>query len=191
MPHPFDNVLACEGDFPLTWSNAEGHNSHECSQINQRNERLLSILHTMDESRKEPVEEKSDQSVHLMRIEAKLDLMIDLVAQLLSAKSVDLKACPVRLSAMGIEWLSDDITDLRVSQLLWISLHLDPVLPQPVKLLSEVISVSADQGKERIVARFKSLSPAIRDLMEKTIFRFHRRQIAMLKSAKEAQKRSV
>ncbi|PLY12065.1 MAG: hypothetical protein C0631_18325 [Sedimenticola sp.] len=181
MLDPFDGVLDCHGEFPIAWEVACVYTDYDCSVANHRNERLLGLLHSLEDVRKDSYDETYESNANLARVEAKLDLLLDLVSELLTTESADLKPCSLRLSSRGAEWMGES-TDLQPSQQVWLSLGLDPKLPRPLKLLAEVVNVFREPGGLRMLLAFKLQSELVTDLLEKAIFRYHRRQIASQKS---------
>lgn len=136
-------------------------------------ERLLRDLAIMEERRGE-----SDDAAHppdpaLRRLEAKLDLMLHLLAQALPALA-PLPVRAVRLSARGLR-IDTSAADAAIASgpatLVWqpadglpLAMHL------PVRRLA-----GAD---ERSWWAFEPLEPAVSDLLERHVFRLHRRWLA-------------
>ena len=183
MGHPFDDMLVCEQMIALSWERAIDLSPDNGLQTNQRNMRLLGLLNSFDESRSENPEEFSENSAALLRLEAKVDLLLDLFSDLLKKTPMDHQQCTVRLSAKGLEWESN-AEHFESGEPLWISLRLDPKLPQPIKLLARVISSENNQNTVKTLVAFEGLSEELIDLLEKAVFRIHRRQVANRKTVR-------
>lgn len=136
-------------------------------------ERLLRDLAMMEERRAE-----SDDSAHpadpaLRRLEAKLDLTLQLLAQALPALAPPPKRA-VRLSARGLR-IDDAAIDAALADgpatLAW-----QPGEGLPLQAHLPVRCV-AREG-ERSWWAFEPLEPAVADLLERHVFRLHRRCLA-------------
>ncbi|MCG8429182.1 MAG: PilZ domain-containing protein [Chromatiales bacterium] len=180
MSHPFTDVLVYEDHLPLSWTLCSSPQA-QIEQVNQRNERLLMVLHASEESHKEVLEENPEQMAAIIRLEAKLDLLTDLVTELIRSGQEGANSYPVKLSAVGIEWYCENV-ELQAGQVVLLSLYLDTRMAQPLTLLAEVLSVTAEAEGMAVLCLFKGVSPPVTDLLEKSVFRCHRRQVASLKS---------
>ena len=71
-------------------------------------------------------------------------------------------------------------------QFIWIELSLDPVLPGPLKLPAMVLEV--EQGLEvfTVLAVFVDEDEDFQELLQKVLFRYHRRTVARIKAEKRA-----
>ncbi|MDZ7802630.1 PilZ domain-containing protein [Thiohalophilus sp.] len=107
-------------------------------------------------------------------LEAKLDLLIQLVTRLLGQQQPLPPEQTVRLAASGIEWQSPT----PLPPLGWLELFLEPRLPRALKLPVENRQDELEPGVWRICSRFAFLEEEIRAHLEKWVFRRHRREIA-------------
>jgi len=141
------------------------------SVCNERNEHTLrsSLLPN------EPidVEDNDEITQHLRRQEAKLDLLLDLVSTLLARQSNNPESTEVRLSADGIQWQDGDLA-FAVDDCVEVEVHMTPGVPQPLKFYGKVIAAEAGECR----ADFFGVSQPVVDLLEKLIFRHHRRAVA-------------
>ena len=110
----------------------------------------------------------------LQNLEAKLDLLIQLVAQLLGQQQSLPTGQPVRLAASGIEWRSHSPLPAQG----WLELFLEPRLPRALKLAVDNRQHEVEPGVWRTCSRFTFLEDEIHTLLEKWVFRRHRREIA-------------
>ncbi|MDY6980976.1 MAG: PilZ domain-containing protein [Pseudomonadota bacterium] len=116
----------------------------------------------------------------LQALEAKLDLLIQLVAQLLGQQQSLPTGQAVRLAASGLEWHSP----VSISSQGWLELFLEPRLPRALKLAVENHAHEVEPGVWRICSRFTSLEDEIHTLLEKWVFRRHRREIAQQRQSR-------
>jgi hypothetical protein len=111
----------------------------------------------------------------IRRLEFKLDLVLAMVGQMLARQLELPPPVPVRLSAERLEWLAAD--GPVPGEEIEVELYLLPEYPRPLYLRGVVESSEEKTGWIRL--RFAGLSEPVRDWLERTIFRYHRRQIAL------------
>ncbi len=107
------------------------------------------------------------------RLEAKVDLLIGLVASLASAGRPLPPTRPVRLEAERLSWrpFPEDAAGVGARE---VRLYLVPDYPVPLQLAGEV--TAAGDGWLRL--GFGSLGPEADDLLGQVLFRAHRREVA-------------
>jgi hypothetical protein len=86
----------------------------------------------------------------------------------------------IRLSASGMEWFGGDAPAAGTGLL---RVYINPALPQPVLIPSEGLGISLTRDIPVAQLRFTGLSEAVVMLLEKLIFRRHRRLVAGAKLA--------
>ena len=74
-----------------------------------------------------------------------------------------------------MEWT--DAAVPQTGQLILISLHLSPKLPQPLLLPAAVTQLESMENGSRVRAKFTHLNQEMEEWLERTLFRFHRRSI--------------
>jgi len=116
----------------------------------------------------------------LDRVEAKLDLALNMLFTLLAQHTPKPETCPVTLSASTIEWVCGGVAPAKGG--IVISLFIDPRLPQPLLLPANVRESLSVAGGTRIVADFTHLSEEVEEGLERTVFRNHRRHIQAMHS---------
>ncbi|MBZ0105506.1 MAG: PilZ domain-containing protein [Sulfuricella denitrificans] len=109
------------------------------------------------------------------RLEAKLDMALNLMMQLLRQQAELPVPHPVILHANSVEWTGETVPE--TSQTILLSLYLSPKLPQPLLLPATVSEVEKMGGRARVKAKFMHLNQEVEDWLERTLFRFHRRSI--------------
>jgi hypothetical protein len=121
-------------------------------------------------------------SAEMVRIEHKLDLMINLFQQFLSQQTnINLSLSTVLISVAGIRWFISD-AEVQPGEMLSISLSLLLEHSQlPIYLNAKVIYVDNYDGRILCTAKFMQQSDAINELMDKWIFNLHRHEIANLR----------
>lgn len=144
--------------------------------INERNE------HTLRSSLipNEPVEvDDSDEiTQHLKRQETKLDLLLDLVTELLSRQNQIPQDIELRLTAQGVDW-SDTESQYSKDDCVEVKVYITPSVPRPLTFFGRVVADS-QAGKHSV--EFSGVSRPVTDLLEKILFRHHRRAVAQSRS---------
>lgn len=168
-----DNAsLVFEGQIPAAFrAIGDIPGSGSLSVCNERNEHTLrsGLLPN------EPIEVEDNDEItqHLRRQEAKLDLLLDLVSTLLARQSDRPENSEIRLSAAGVQW-QDSSHNFAIADCVEVEVHMTPGIPQALKFYGKV--VAAEGGICR--AEFYGVSQQVVDLLEKLIFRHHRRAVA-------------
>lgn len=182
--NPLTEGLVYEGRFPLQWEvRSQAEDSEALHHIEERNERLLRCEHLLAEQWSDRSEDERDQDAGLLRVEVKLDLLLDLVSALIGKESRRPDPCRVRLAAGGLEWLESGKPP-QTGTAAWVHLYLDSRLPAALQLPVTILEVApAADNLSRVLGRFEPLSETLQDRIEKLIFRHHRRQVAQSRPA--------
>jgi len=106
-----------------------------------------------------------------------LRLTADLVAQ---AKQLSAPQ-RVRLSARGLEWF--DAPEVMRGDVGLLHIYINRTLPQPLKIPCVVAGERSQEGTRVAQLLFRELSDAVIDMLEKLIFRHHRRLVAGARTA--------
>jgi len=182
MPESFlGDGLIFEELLPLQWFPGALPEGLELARLNADNHQLLGAESTLEEVRVSEALSKEESSalVHeLQRLEYKLNVLLRLTADL-AAQSKPLPASQrVRLSARALEWFGTASVKTGGTGLL--HLYINRTLPQPLRIPCVVAGERERvQGSERIVQlMFRDMSEAVVDMLEKLIFRHHRRRVA-------------
>lgn len=151
------------------------------TSINEGNELLLKNVMSMEEKQLES--DDDDAVIHeLRRQDLKIRLVLELVSMLLvqnklmpepglvrfSSEIFSLPLTSVALSASGGKTVAED-------DIYKISLYIDPSLPRPL-ILYVAATPGAQQGWQDF--KFLQLKQSLQDILEKFIFRQHRRIVA-------------
>jgi len=148
---------------------------------------LLQGLLTVDE---QPViehdEELSSLGQELQRIDRKMNLVLELLSQTLrSWRSLPMPVS-VKLTTGNAEWTVD--RELPVGEPILIRFYLSPVLPNPFIVTGKVQLCNKREGRNHALVLFDGLGGQVRDVLEKVIFRQHRRQIAIARQLNSERK---
>jgi len=169
------NELAYEDVLPVGWrALARPLDLANVTALTERNLRTLQVYATIEEQG--PVEKAEDKSLHsadLLRLEVKMNLMLELMGTLLTAQKPRPPATPLKFNALGALWRSQ--APPRQGEQGLLDIYLRECLAQPLTLIANVTQVSND-GQVKVA--FAPPGEATADLIEKLAFRRHRRHVA-------------
>lgn len=153
------------------------------ARLNVDNHQLLGAESSLDEVRvHEALKDESPALLHeLQRLEYKVNILLRLTAELAVRASGLPPAARVRMTSSALEWFAPDPPATGATGLL--AVYINPALPQPVKIPSVVAGRRAADGSEAVQLRFVGLSDAVVEMLDKLIFRHHRRLVAGAKLA--------
>lgn len=147
------------------------------ARLNADNQQLLAAEASLDEVRvHEALKDESPALLHeLQRLEFKINILLRLTAEIAVRGSGLPPPQRVRLTSHALEWFGERTPPAAETGLL--SLYINHALPQSVKI---PCVVESDQSPDGLPARlrFVGLSEAVVQLLDKLIFRHHRRLVA-------------
>jgi hypothetical protein len=167
--------LAYEDLLPVRWRPQPAPPTDvQAAHLAERNLRVLQACDALEE--KGGLEKSDDESPHsadIMRLDFKLNLLLELAGQLLAQTQARVENAQIRFNAMGATWQSGETLTGGSHGILEVTLR--DVIVQPLHLPAEVVA-GADAGFIRV--RFLALGETVADHIEKLVFRRHRRKIA-------------
>jgi hypothetical protein len=178
-----NNELAYEDLLPVQFKPlARPLDAPAANALSDRNVRLLQVCAAIEEQGVvERKDEASPHSADLMRLEVKVNLLLDLMGQVLAAQVPRPNPVMIRFNAHGAQWKTLDPPRTGSQGLLEIWLR--DSLPQPLVLIANVTHVAADG---LVKATFSPPGDATADLIEKLAFRRHRRHVAGVRQPRRA-----
>ena len=170
--------LIYEDFLPLQWRASDEQDvASEAARLNENNEEVLRFIGILDEYPSDIGDDREPLSQELVRVEAKLNLLLGLVGQLMMVHFPQPPLRPVKLNARGVEWTAE--TGPRVGDVGKVEIYLNRRCPRPLILSSRVEDVEAVDHGFRFVVQFSAMSESVHERLEKIIFTHHRRSIAM------------
>lgn len=168
--------LAYEDTVPVRWQPLNTPLSDDAYNRNvDGNLRLLQACAALDEQgQTEKADDDSPHAADILRLEMKMNLLLDLVGRILVANQPRPQPTPIRFNAVGAVF-GDTGSALKPGDEGMLEIYLKDCLVEPLRLLGRVANVAAD-GQVKI--KFRNPGEAIADLIEKLAFRRHRRQVA-------------
>ena len=171
--------LIFEEMLPLEWFPGALPEGLELARLNADNHQLLGAESTLEEVRVSEAVSKEESSalIHeLQRLEYKLNVLLRLTADLV-AQAKQLSAPQrVRFNARALEWY--DAPSMNRGDLGLLHIYINRTLPQPLKIPCVVTGERAQDGTHVAQLLFRDLSDAVVDMLEKLVFRHHRRRVA-------------
>lgn len=179
MPQSFlGDGLIFQEQLPLAWNPGPLEQGLSLARMNADNHQLLGAEASLDEVRvHDALKDESPALLHeLQRLEFKLNVLLRLTAELAVRNHALPPARHVRLSSSGLEWTGSAAP--HVGETGTLLAYINPALPQPLKISCTVAGDRIEEGQRVAQLRFSGLSDSVVDLLEKLIFRRHRRLIA-------------
>lgn len=160
--------VTLELTLPLVWTPQAAFSPHELADWMRGNVALLKALASLETTVRAP-EGDGPGDPTLARLEAKIDLALTLVAELLRREAQLPVPTPVTLGSTALIWHGS--APLHATGV--IALYLSPHLPWPLMLPAQV---TATEG-ERVHARLLHLDEDTQTWLDRTLFRHHRRSV--------------
>jgi hypothetical protein len=184
MPESFlGDVLIFEESLPVVFTPGTLAEGAQLARLNADNHQLLGAESSLDEVRvHEALKDESPALLHeLQRLEYKVNILLRLTAELALRSSGLPAAERVRMSSRALECFGEPRVQIEATGLL--SIYINPALPQPLKIPSIVAGLGEVDGARATRFRFVGLSDAVVEMIDKLIFRHHRRLVAGAKHA--------
>jgi len=179
MPEAFlGDGLFYEDAMPLVWTAGPLAEGSALARLNADNHQLLGAEASLDEVRvQDALKDESPALVQeLQRLEYKVNILLRLTAELALRSSGLPPAQRVRISSRALEWFSESVPARGSTGLL--AVYINAALPQPVRIPCEVAGERIQDSSRVAQLRFRGLSEAVVEQLEKLIFRHHRRLVA-------------
>ena len=127
-------------------------------------------------------DDKSPNAADLMRLEVKMNLVMDLLGQILAASVPRPPPTSIRFNALGATWRSRaPFPQVGTTGLL--EIYLRDCIAQPLALVARISAVNSEG---QVKAQFTPPGDATADLIEKLAFRRHRRGVAGVRQPRRA-----
>jgi len=168
--------LAYEDLLPLAWrSSATPISDLAKRSFFERNVKMLQACTALEEhGQPEKADERSPQHADIVRLDMKINLLLDMVGKLMIASHPRPEAMSVRFNALGAVWQHKGTLPV-INTFGVLELFLRDSMVEPLRLTGRVASVTAEA---KVQVKFDNCGEAVADLIEKLAFRRHRRQVA-------------
>lgn len=176
----FTDGLHFDAHLPLAFEEQDAEPLPETlARLNADNLQVLQADASLAESHR-PVDAKDEERpwlADLARLEFKLDVLLGTLGRLLARDAALPAVTPLRMYAGGVEWLARDRRPV-TGAAGRVTLYVNPAFPQPLVLHGRVTGYRSDAQGLWVQCAFLGLAPAVVELLEKLVFRQHRRQVA-------------
>ncbi|QOC21211.1 PilZ domain-containing protein [Wenzhouxiangella sp. AB-CW3] len=167
-----------EDRLPLSWIMERPDSDLDRHHLESTN---LSILNGVAAVEELPIErlkeEQPELHQELARLDAKLHLVLDMVARLLEREEARPESRLVRLSVDAMDF-ADPEHEFEVGQRGTLRLHLHPAIPAPLALPGAIEEDCEHDGKRWLRFKPDTMPQPLRDALSRHIFRHHRRMVA-------------
>ena len=179
LTHPaetelFGDALTCEAWLPA------GFRAGEARQSPAAAESLLHALAVAEDARGDDTDDrKGEPSISFQRLEAKVDLLMNLVGKLARQRDDALPLRGLRWSHLGLRL--DAAQPFAIGQGETVTALIEPAswLSDHIELPARVLATSATaDGQHHLWLRFAPPGAGLADALERHLFRLHRRQVA-------------
>ncbi len=143
------------------------------------NRELLQAAVSLESQAAHSAEDHRTTGSDLARLEAKVDLVVTLLARLVAQAQPVPTAIPCRIGTNAILWPAQPGT-LQTGSETFVGLYISPHIPLPVWLSAEIRQCRLMDGTEWIEAALRG-DTLISDDLQRWVFHCHRRQIAAAK----------
>ncbi|HET8755005.1 MAG TPA: PilZ domain-containing protein [Solirubrobacteraceae bacterium] len=149
------------------------------AEANATNLQTLIVDATLGEARRgaESSELDANRQSDLERIESKVDVLLGMVARLAAGARPPGPPRRLRLFAQGLEWEAS-APEPPAGQAGIVHLQVNPAFPQRLVLPGAVAGVRRGADGDWVQFRFEGIGDRVVAMLERLIFRRHRRQVA-------------
>lgn len=173
----FEDTVVCAEDFPIRFEpGALG--AALVTRISDHAEAVLRALALIEDAAGEDTDEPPGHSAGIARLDAKINLLLDLVATLVRGNESPLPMTLLRWSRNGASLCQNGQWNLGQTGRLLI--QPTPWLPQRLELPATLIAVAGDQNASATTLwlRFDGIPASLKAALERHLFRLHRRAVA-------------
>ncbi|NOX26652.1 MAG: hypothetical protein GXP21_00415 [Gammaproteobacteria bacterium] len=168
--------LVFEDSLPLAYKVVEAlPQGNEYLSLQMSNEETLHAIMMVEDAPKESPEDSSAEAQDILRLEYKINVMFDLLAGLYQREFEFPPCADVVLRSDALQWQTTD--SILVGSCVMVDLHISRKYPKPITLPG-TITLEGDNGL--LTMTFDdSVGERTRDWIDKFIFRYHRRAVAI------------
>jgi hypothetical protein len=171
--------LALEDILPFSWQPGDFAQSAALEHANEDTARALQAIAVYEDTPRSPKDDMTKLPSDNARVEAKLDLVLSLVARIVSERMGLPDPLPVILRSRSLEWQAGPDFAAKKGDTGFMSIWANAHIPLPLCLPCRIDQKVERNGFTWWRARIEFLAPSVGDGLDQVIFRHHRRQIAI------------
>lgn len=169
--------LIFRGEIPLVVNRLDKlPGEFELAKANRSNEVLLKTSLLVNEN--PDLDEHHELAPFLLKQDIKINLILDLLSELIRDKAGTPTAEHIQLSPEALVLETNQVVD-GASAFAKLNLYLIAEVPKPLEFFATVIP-----SAEGCRFEFQQMDPCVKDQLEKILFRYHRRKIALQKAGR-------
>lgn len=172
-----DLGLGYGDEIPVEWETCEIPEGAVLDRYNAGVVRIIRALTSFEEIAGDPGEEITPLTHTVTRLEGKIDLLLNLVGRLVHRHVALPTRYRMQVCTDGIEW-ADGAQDIDEGATGIVVLYLQPAVPISLRVPARIKGRVAATDNTWTHVEFVGLSGEARDLVQKYVFRHHRREIA-------------
>lgn len=172
--------LVYEDLIPISWrAVADTISDEQRLRVSVRNEDALRIIAGLDDLSERQAEEEGLRN-DMARLELKVNVLLELVGSLYAHQESLPDATTVRLNTSTVAWMAEPMPPIGTT--LQVEAYLSRRYPRPITFIGRSEAL-ATGGEATVSVILDQLHDGERDLLEKYIFRQHRRLVATSRKA--------
>lgn len=186
MSHPaetelFDGALTCEAMLPTGFRRGERRLPPQAAET------LLRALAVAEDTRSDDADDRGELPLSFQRLEAKVDLLMNLMGKLARQGNEALPLRAMRWSHRGLRIDAPQAFDAKPGDAGVVMIEPATWLSDAMELPAHVVAETSTADRHHhLWLRFDVLGAGLADALERHLFRLHRRQIAEARQAREA-----
>ena len=169
--------LGYSDEIPVEWEPSELPEGAAADRFNAGIVRIVRALTAFEEIAGDPGEEITPLTHAVTRLEGKIDLLLNLVGRLVHRHVALPARHRVRVCTDGVEWGTGP-EDLDAGSTGVIVLYPQPAVPISLRVPARITARRDQESAVWTQVEFVGVSGEARDLLQKYVFRHHRREIA-------------
>ena len=155
-------------------------------RFDERNASLLKTLASDEQTRREPEPSLEALMQEIDRLDQKLNLVTELLADLVRREVVVPPPQPFRLSSAGVSFEYSEAEPVGEGDWMQVSLFLLANVPRPLEFAGRVVRSNPDFVAENwLTVSFEQVNDVVESALDRLVFKHHRREVAMRRANRE------
>lgn len=171
-------MVSYEDRLPLKWEPGDASEARDDSERDRANVHVLESAAAVEEKPSERLSEEYPE-IHqeLRRLDAKLHVLMSMVARLLRDEADDAACRPVRIALKSLEFRAET-GEAPVGEAGTLRLQIHPAVPAQLVMSGRITGETRHEDGRWVSFEPGHLSRSLRNALSRHVFRHHRRQVA-------------